>query len=79
MKRKLFILMFAACGLLSCTDGIWDAIYGLQDDYTNLELRVAKLEELCSEMNTNISALQTLVSVLLINDLSLEMHGRLGD
>lgn len=68
MKRKLFILMLAACSLLSCTDGIWDAIHGLEDKYSDLNARVAYLEELCSEMNTNISALQTLVSVILTND-----------
>ena len=68
MKRKLFILMFAACSLLSCTDGIWDAIHGLEDKYSDLDARVAYLEELCSEMNTNISALQTIVSVILTND-----------
>ena len=68
MKRKLFILMLAACSLLSCTDGIWNAIHGLEDKYSDLDARVAYLEELCSEMNTNISALQTLVSVILTND-----------
>lgn len=68
MKRKLFILMLASCSLLSCTDGIWDAIHGLEDKYSDLNARVAYLEELCSEMNTNISALQTLVSVILTND-----------
>lgn len=68
MKRKLFILMLAACSLLSCTDGIWDAIHGLEYKYSDLDARVAYLEDLCSKMNTNISALQTLVSVILTND-----------
>lgn len=29
MKRKLFILMFAVCGLLSCTDGMLVAARGV--------------------------------------------------
>ena len=45
----------------ACHDKIWDAI----DD---LDARVAKLEELCKEMNTNISSLQTIVSVIQEND-----------
>ena len=68
MKRKLFVLVLVACSLLSCTDGIWNAIHDLEDKYSDLDGRVAKLEELCKEMNTNISSLQTLVSVILTND-----------
>ena len=34
----------------------------------NLEERVSKLEELCREMNTNISSLQTIVTALQTND-----------
>ena len=34
----------------------------------NLDQRVTKLEELCKEMNTNITSLQTIVSVLQSND-----------
>ena len=68
MKRKLFVLVLVACSLLSCTDGIWNAIHDLEDKYSDLDGRVAKLEELCKEMNTNISSLQTLVSVILSND-----------
>ena len=78
MKRKFFILMFATCGLLSCTDGIWDAIHGLEDKYSELDTRVAYLEELCSEMNTNISALQTLVSVILTNDYIISIAPKIG-
>lgn len=47
--------------LTACHGRIWDAI----DD---LDSRVAKLEELCKEMNTNISSLQTIVSVIQEND-----------
>ena len=68
MKKKFFILVLAACSLLSCQNGLWDAIHDLEDKYADLDSRVTKLEELCKEMNTNISALQTLVSVILTND-----------
>ena len=57
----LFILASTMMLFSACHDRIWDAI----DD---LDSRVAKLEELCKEMNTNISSLQTIVSVLQEND-----------
>lgn len=68
MKKKLFILLMAACCMTSCNDGIWNAIHGLEEKYNDLDDRVSRLEELCKEMNTNISSLQTLVSVMLNND-----------
>lgn len=68
MKKKLFALLLVAVCAISCQNGIWDAIRDLEDKYTDLDGRVAKLEELCKEMNTNISSLQTLVSVILTND-----------
>ena len=49
------------CLFSACHDELWDAIDGLDS-------RVTKLEELCKEMNTNISALQTIVDVLQSND-----------
>lgn len=68
MKKKLLILITAACCLLSCTDGLWNAIEDLNNKYKDLDGRVSRLEELCKEMNTNIAALQTLVNVMLGND-----------
>lgn len=68
MKKKLFALLLVALCAMSCQNSIWDAIHDLEDKYTDLDGRVAKLEELCKEMNTNISSLQTLVSVILTND-----------
>ncbi len=68
MKRRIVIIMVALCSMMSCNDGVWDAIHGLEDKYNDLDGRLSKLEELCKEMNTNISALQTLVSVMLNND-----------
>ena len=49
------------CLFSACHDKLWDAI----DD---LDVRVARLEELCKEMNTNITSLQTIVDVLQSND-----------
>lgn len=68
MKTKILILLLSACCLLSCTDGLWNAIEDLNKKYENLDDRVSRLEELCKEMNTNIAALQTLVKVMLGND-----------
>lgn len=61
--KKFYLFIFASIMMLfsACHDKIWDAI----DD---LDARVAKLEELCKEMNTNISSLQAIVSVLQEND-----------
>lgn len=42
-------------------DDLWSSLHGLED-------RVAKLEELCKQMNTNISSLQTIVEALAEND-----------
>ncbi len=50
--------------LSSCEydDGnLWDSVHGLEG-------RVTKLEELCKQMNTNISSLQTIVTALQSND-----------
>ena len=52
------------CGLLlfSCSDKYDDS--ALRNDLSDLENRVAKLEELCKQMNTNISSLQKIVDAL---------------
>lgn len=66
--KKLFVLLSLA-GLLcstSCSETYDDsALTGRVDD---LENRVARLEELCRQMNTNIASLQTLVSALQDHD-----------
>ena len=49
------------CLFSACHNDIWEAIDGLDS-------RVTKLEELCKEMNTNITSLQTIVDVLQSND-----------
>ena len=53
-----------ACGLLlfGCSKEYDDS--ALRNDLSDLENRVAKLEELCKQMNTNISSLQKIVDAL---------------
>ena len=63
--KKLFTF-FAAVALL-CAVGCGGDEYddsALRKDLTDLANRVAKLEQLCQQMNTNISSLQTMVDVL---------------
>ena len=60
-KIHLFLLGLTICLFTGCYDKLWDAIDGLDS-------RVTKLEELCKEMNTNITSLQTIVDVLQSND-----------
>lgn len=56
------------CGLLlfGCSDKYDDS--ALRNDLNDLENRVEKLEELCKQMNTNISSLQTIITALQNND-----------
>lgn len=65
MKKLLSLLM---CGLLlfGCSDKYDDS--ALRNDLSDLENRVTKLEELCKQMNTNISSLQTIITALQNND-----------
>ena len=61
MKKLLaFAALFAVVALTSCKyddDDLWNSVHGLEN-------RVAKLEELCKQMNTNISSLQTIITAL---------------
>ena len=60
-KISLLLLTLTLCFFTACHKDIWAEL-------ENLDHRVTKLEELCKEMNTNISSLQTIVSVLQSND-----------
>lgn len=63
-KLTTFAIMTMAIILSSCKyndDDIWNSVHNLED-------RVAKLEELCQQMNTNVSSLQTIVTALQSND-----------
>ena len=65
-KSILYFLTAIMLFVVSCSESYDDsALVGRVD---NLENRVAKLEELCKQMNTNISSLQTLVNALQNND-----------
>ena len=65
MKKLLaFAALFAVVALTSCKyddDDLWNSVHGLEN-------RVAKLEELCNKTNTNLSALQAIVTALQNND-----------
>ena len=66
MKKLFFILVAAMLFASGCSDKYDDsALTGRVDD---LENRVKTLEELCRQMNTNISSLQTLVTALQNSD-----------
>jgi len=66
--KKLFILVATAAMILvgGCSKEYDDS--ALNGRVDKLENRVAKLEEICKQMNTNISSLQTIVTVLQNND-----------
>ena len=60
-KFSLLLLTLVVCCFTACHKDIWAEL-------ENLDQRVTKLEELCKEMNTNITSLQTIVDVLQAND-----------
>ncbi len=60
--KKLLSLVFCGFLLFGCSDKYDDS--ALRNDLNDLENRVAKLEELCKQMNTNISSLQKIVEAL---------------
>lgn len=60
--EKLLSLVFCGLLLFGCSDKYDDS--ALRNDLNDLENRVAKLEELCKQMNTNISSLQKIVEAL---------------
>lgn len=66
--KKLFTYLLVAITLISagCSESFDDS--AIWDKLDNHESRIAKLEELCQQMNTNISSLQTIVNALQNND-----------
>ena len=56
------MLFVVSCGGVAYDDT------ALRNELTDLANRVAKLEQLCQQMNTNISSLQTIVNALQQND-----------
>ena len=65
MKQLKILSIFL---LLSFFPACTADIDGLSERMDDLEARVEALEELCSQMNTNISSLQTIVGALQDND-----------
>lgn len=68
MNAKLYSLFLLICLIicLGCSNDyddskLWDSVNGLEN-------RVAKLEELCKQINTNISSLQEIVKALQKNE-----------
>lgn len=67
MKKLFFAVALICATLCSSCSGDYDDS-ALWDGLNSLEARVARLEELCKQMNTNISSLQTIVTALQDND-----------
>ena len=66
MKKLFMLFAIATLVCVGCSDEYDDS--ALRNDLSDLENRVSKLEELCKQMNTNISSLQTIVTALQNND-----------
>lgn len=68
--KRLFTLcaIMIAVAVSSCSkfddSAIWDKLNEQEQTLNDHEKRIAALEELCKQMNTNINALQTLVEAL---------------
>ena len=61
MKRILFLLTFACVAMFAACEYDDSALIDRMDGF---ESRLERLEELCAQMNTNISSLQTIVNAL---------------
>lgn len=66
MKKLFMLFAIATLVCVGCSDEYDDS--ALRNDLSDLENRVSKLEELCKQMNTNISSLQTIITALQNND-----------
>ena len=67
MKKILSIFLFSITTLfVSCTDPYDDT--DIRNDIEDLKGRVSALEKLCKEMNSNISAMQTILNAVQNND-----------
>lgn len=68
MKIRLLHIVILSCLTISagCSDDYDDS--KLWDSINDLENRVTRLEELCQQMNTNISSLQEIVTALQKNE-----------
>ncbi|MBQ2019652.1 MAG: serine hydrolase [Rikenellaceae bacterium] len=66
MKRFFLLATFVCAALFTSCEGYDDS--ELVNRLDNFETRLKKLEELCSQMNTNITSLQTIVNAIQKND-----------
>lgn len=66
MKKLFFCLSVIGVLLVSCSNDYDDS--ALWEQMTELEKRIAKLEELCNKTNTNLLSLQAIVTSLQDND-----------
>ena len=66
MKRIVFVLLFAIIALLSGCSKYDDT--GIRNQISDINGRLEKLEQLCSRLNTNVDALQSIVNALQQND-----------
>ena len=66
-KLSTFLVAISLLCVVGCGGDKYDDS-ALRNDLTDLANRVAKLEQLCQQMNTNISSLQTIVKALQNND-----------
>ena len=74
MKKFLFYLFSATILLVvGCSESFDDS--EIWTKLNSLEGRIAALEQLCRQMNTNISSLQTVVDALKNNDYVAAYHG----
>lgn len=62
--KTIFVVVLSMIALVSCEQEIADFTTKLDD----LESRVSKLEQLCSEMNSNISSLHSIVTAMQSGD-----------
>jgi hypothetical protein len=65
MKKLFYVALAVFLSVTSCQDFDDSAIWNKINDH---ETRIADLEELCKQLNTNISSLQSIVNVLQSND-----------
>ena len=72
MKRLLTLFVIALAVMVpSCSyddTAVWDKLNEQEEYLNNHEKRIAALEKLCNQMNTNISSLQALVTAVQQND-----------
>ena len=66
MKKLFFIAALCCAAVFSSCNEFDDSL--LWEKINDHEKRIAALEELCKQMNTNISALQAIVTALQDND-----------